>query len=247
MSRVGIVTALSREARALAPEMAGGADVGGARVYRLAEALLAVSGMGWEAALAGTRALMGAGVTALASVGTAGALDPALGCGSIVLPREVVSLEGESAMRTDPRWRQALERALPGERVCSGRLLSTRQPLGSRIEKAIAWRETHSVAVDMESAAVARAAAEAGLPFIAVRVIVDTAGEDLPRAVLAASGGAHPSLLKLLAGLALAPREIGALIRLARRFRAACAVLASIGEPGLPARRALTAADWGTS
>ena len=244
MSRVGIVTALSREAHALAPEMGGGAHVGAVRVYRLAEALLTVSGMGWEAALAGTQALMAAGVTALASVGTAGALDPALGCGSIVLAQEVVSLEGE-AVRADPRWRQALEQALPRARVCSGRLLSTRQPLGSRLDKAIAWRETHSVAVDMESAAVARAATEAGLPFIAIRVIVDTAGEDLPRAVLAASGGAHPSLVKLLAGLALAPREIGALIGLARRFRAACAVLASIGEPGLPARRALTAPAWG--
>ena len=244
MSRVGIVTALSREARALAPGMASAAEIGHTRIHRLGEALLAVSGMGWEAALEGTGALMAAGATALASVGTAGALDPALGCGAIGLPEEVVSLEG-APVPADRHWRQALERALPGERVCSGRLLSTRQALGSRLDKAIAWRETHSVAVDMESAAIARTAAAAGLPFIAVRVIVDSAGEDLPRAVLGASGGRRPSLLKLLAGLALAPREIGALIRLARRFQAACAVLSSIGEPGLPALRALTGAQWG--
>jgi adenosylhomocysteine nucleosidase len=246
LSRVGIVTALAREARALAPGRAGAADIGGIRIYRLGEALIAVSGMGWEAALAGTRALRAAGATALASVGTAGALDPALGCAAIVLPEEVISLEG-APVRADPRWRQALERALPRERICAGRLLSTPLPLGTRLDKAIAWRETHSVAVDMESAAVGRAAADAGLPFIAVRVIVDIAGEDLPAAVLAASGAAHPSLGKLLAGLALAPLDVGALMRLARRFRAACAVLASIGEPGLPPWRALSGADWEAS
>lgn len=237
--------ALEREARALAPGMARAADVRGTGIYALDEALLAVSGMGWAPALGAARALMASGATALASVGTAGALDPALGCGAIVLPEEVVSLEGPP-VPADPLWRYALAQTLPREHVYGGRLLGTRRPLGSRLDKAIARRETRAVAVDMESAAIARVAADAGAPFLAVRVIVDTAGEDLPRAVLAASGGASPSLLKLLVGLARAPRDIGALIRLAKRFRAACAELASIGEPGLPARRALTEARWGT-
>lgn len=244
MNRVGIVTALAREARALAPEIAGAADSRAVPIHAFGEALLTVSGMGWESALRGGRALMEAGATALASVGTAGALDPALGCGAIVLPGEVVSLES-APVPTHRLWRQALEVALPRELVCTGRLLSTRQPLGSRLDKAIARRAMRSAAVDMESAAVARLAADAGLPFIAVRVIVDIAGEDLPRAVLAASRAAHPSVGRLLARLAGTPQDIGPLIRLAKRFRAACTVLASIGEPGLPARRALTEANWG--
>lgn len=246
MSRVGIVTALEREARALAPERARAADAHGTGIYPLSEALLTVSGMGWEPARAAARALVAAGVTALASVGTAGALDPALGSGMIVLPEEVVSLEGPP-VPTDPLWRRALAKTLPRERVCGGRLLCTRQPLGLRLDKCIARRETRAVAVDMESAAIARVAADAGLSFLAVRIIVDTAGEDLPRAVLAASGGASPSIPRLLAGLVRAPRDVGALIRLAKRFRVACAVLASIAEPGLPARRALTDARWGMS
>lgn len=237
--------ALEREARALAPEIARAADGRGSRIYPLAEALLMVSGMGWEPAHRAARALMAKGATALASVGTAGALDPALGCGVIVLPEEVVSLEGPP-VPADPLWRYELAGALPRDRVYGGRLLGTRLPLGSRLDKAVARRETNAVAVDMESAAIARVAAESGVPFLAVRVIVDTAGEDLPRAVLAASLGASPSTPKLLAGLARAPRDIGALIRLTKRFRAACTVLASIGEPGLPARRALTEARWGT-
>ncbi len=236
--RVGIVVALVSEARALAPQI-------GARAGRrdpiqpFAGAALTVSGMGGQRAAAAARRLVEAGATALASVGTAGALDPGLESGAIVLPREVVTLEGGS-VATDPRWREALAAALPRARLSGGRLLSTGVPIGLRLDKAIARRQTDCVAVDMESAAIAAVAAETGLPFIAVRVIVDTAADDLPSAVLAVSRAGQVSRVRLLGALARAPWEIVALIRLAGRFRTACRVLAGIGEPGLPARRALT-------
>ena len=236
--RVGIVVALVSEARALAPQI-------GARAGRrdpiqpFAGAALTVSGMGGQRAAAAARRLVEAGATALASVGTAGALDPGLESGAIVLPREVVTLEGGS-VATDPRWREALAAALPRARLSGGRLLSTGVPIGLRLDKAIARRETDCVAVDMESAAIAGVAAETGLPCIALRVIVDTAADDLPSAVLAVSRAGQVSRVRLLGALARAPWEIVALIRLAGRFRTACRVLAGIGEPGLPARRALT-------
>ena len=47
--------------------------------------------------------------------------------------------------------------------VTDGALLSTRAPLGARLDKAIAWRETGCVAVDMESAAVAGFARDAAV------------------------------------------------------------------------------------
>ncbi len=208
-------------------------------MHRLSDAMLAVSGMGWDAAAAAARRLVQAGAMALASVGTAGALDRALESGAIMLPEEVVVPEGDALPAHARRW-EAPAQVLPRGQVYAGRLLTTRLPLGLRLDKAIARRETDCMAVDMESAAIAQVAAEAGLPFIAVRVIVDTAGEDLPGAVLAASTQAKVSIGRLLAGLALAPWEARAVIRLAGRFRIACAVLAGIGEPGLPARRALT-------
>ncbi len=236
--RVGIVVALAREARALAPDIAAGGALQVGSIHMLSDAMLAVSGMGWEAAAAAARRLAQAGATALASVGTAGALDLALETGAIMLPEEVVVPEGD-ALPTHARWWEALAHVLPRHQVYAGRLLTTRLPLGLRLDKAIARRETACVAVDMESAAIAGVAAEAGLPFIALRVIVDTAGEDLPGAVLAASAGRELSIARLLAGLACAPWEVRALMRLAARFRTACAVLAGIGEPGLPARQAL--------
>ena len=239
--RVGIVVALVSEARALAPELSarpGRPDP----IQSFAGAALTVSGMGAVRAAAGARRLVEAGATALASVGTAGALDPGLESGAIVLPQEVVTIEGGS-VATDLRWREALAAALPRARLSAGRLLSTGMPIALRLDKAIARRETDGVAVDMESAAIAGVAAETGLPFVAVRVIVDTAADDLPSAVLAASRAGQVSGVRLLAALARAPWEIVALIRLAGRFRTACRVLAGIGEPGLAARRALTEVD----
>lgn len=243
MTRVGIVAALAREARALAPEMAASADPRDASIHPLADAMLTVSGMGWDAALSGARALVRSGATALASVGTAGALAPGLKSGTIMLPEEVLE-PGGTPLPTHAHWWEALACVLPRGQVYAGRLLTTRQPIGLRLDKAIAWRETAALAVDMESVAIAEVAAEARLPFIAVRVIVDTAAEDLPGSVLAASTGGRVSIGRLLAGLARAPWEIGALVRLAGRFRTACGVLTAIGEPGLPARQALAEPDW---
>ncbi len=243
IGRVGIVVALAREARAFAPDIASRDALQDGSVHGLADAMLTVSGMGWDAAAAAARRLVQAGAMALASVGTAGALDRALESGAIMLPEEVVAPEGD-ALPTHALWWQALSQVLPRGQVYAGRLLTTRLPLGLRLDKAIARRETACVALDMESAAIAQVAAGAGLPFIAVRVIVDTAGEDLPGAVLAASAQAKVSTGRLLAGLARAPWEVGAVIHLAGRFRTACAVLSGIGEPGLPARRALTELNW---
>lgn len=239
MNRVGIVAALAPEARALAPEPA--ASVADGEVVQLdEEALLTVSGMGWDAASAGALRLARAGATALASFGTAGALDPALECGAVLVPREVRVLDGPP-LPTHVRWGEAVRSALPREcHFSAGPLLTSREPIGSRLEKRIAWRESGCVAVDMESAAVARFAADAAVPFLVLRVIVDTAADELPGAVLTASHCGEIAVGRLLLALALAPWQISAVRQLARRFRLACGVLARLGEPGLPVRRALS-------
>jgi hypothetical protein len=82
----------------------------------------------------------------------------------------------------------------------------------------------------MESLAVAQVAAQRGIPFIAVRVIVDTASDVLPGSVIAASGGGAVNVRRLLAGLALAPRDLIGLLRLARRYRAATRSLNAVAR-----------------
>jgi adenosylhomocysteine nucleosidase len=240
LKSIGIVSALAAEASTLGPAARHGAEL-----RQLGDgALLAVSGMGESAAAAAARRLVLAGATALASFGMAGGLDPSLICGAVLLPQEVAAGDGAgpaaAGAATSPEWRQRLRAALPASCiVCEGKLLTSRRPIGRRDAKAAAWRTWRAAAVDMESAAIAQVAGQAGVPFIVLRVIVDTAADELPAAVIAASGGGELRIGTLIAGLLRAPGDIGALIRLSARYRIARRVLAAVVRPGSAARRAL--------
>ena len=196
--------------------------------------LLAVSGMGASAAARSATALVGAGATALASWGMAGGLDPALAAGTIFLPDEVISPDG-ATVATARDWRERLASALATQHpVTQGRLLTSRTAIGSPAEKATLFRTTGAVAVDMESLAVAEVASAHQLPFIAVRVIVDSAADALPQAVTAAADNeGHLQIWRLIGALARTPADLAPLLRLARRYRAANRSLAAVARVGL--------------
>jgi adenosylhomocysteine nucleosidase len=225
---LGVVAALEAEARTLGVAVRrhdGLASLGSG-------ALLAVSGMGGDMAAPAARRLVEAGASALMSFGLAGGLDPTLDPGTVVLPSEVISRDG-ARFPASPEWRRKLSLAVAEmTRVVSGTLLTSLRPIDTAELKAAAFRETGAVAVDMESASVAEVAAAHDLPFMAVRVIVDGAADVLPQAVLAASHGGHLSVLRLVCGLAVAPRDIVGVIRLARRYRAATRSLSAVVRDG---------------
>jgi adenosylhomocysteine nucleosidase len=224
----GVVAALAAEARALSPSMRRGGRKTFGEFSQLHDGtLLAVSGIGCPAAEAAARALVAAQVSALMTFGLAGALDPALAAGTVMLPGELISRDGARFV-TCLAWRERVAASL-GLAVSTGSLLTSARAIETPAEKAAAFRDTGAAAVDMESAAVAAVAAAHGLPFIAVRVIVDTAGDALPAAVVAASRAGRVEIGRLLAGLVAAPREIAALIRLARRYRMAMRSLRVVG------------------
>jgi nucleoside phosphorylase len=198
--------------------------------------------MGRAAAAAAARRLVLAGAGGLASFGMAGGLDPTLICGTVLLPDEIAAVDGavSDILPTSKDWRQRLRDAMPGScLVCGGRLLTSGRPIARPDAKAAAWRQTGAVAVDMESAAIAQVAAQAGLPFIALRVIVDTAADELPGAVIAASAGGRLRVGQLISSLLRAPKDVGALIRLAARYRIATRMLAAVADAESLARRAL--------
>ena len=228
MNVVGIVSALRAEARHLGPPARRHE-----RLTSLANGtLLAVTGIGCDAAARGARALIEAGATALTSWGVAGGLDPALDPGTVCLPSEIISRDGAAFATTLP-WRERLMSAAIAAHcpVTCGKLLTSPRALGSVADKARAFRETGAAAVDMESIAVAQVATARKLPFVAVRVIVDTAADVLPRAaLLAASRAGGLRLWSLIGGLALAPGDVGALVRLARRYRVASRSLAAVAR-----------------
>jgi adenosylhomocysteine nucleosidase len=223
---VGVVAALEAEARTLGPVVRrrdGLSSLGDG-------SLLAVSGMGGELAALAARRLVDAGAAALMSFGLAGGLDPTLSVGTVVLPSAVIS-RGGARFLTSAAWREQLSSAIARRRpVAAGTLLSSAQPIGAVADKIAAFRETGAVAVDMESLGVAEVCATHGLPFVAVRVIVDTAADVLPRAVVAASRGGQVNIRRLIGGLVVAPLELVALIRLARAYRAATRSLAAAAD-----------------
>ena len=114
------------------------------------------------------------------SFGVAGGLDPTLKSGDVVVATEV--------MAGDTRWLADLALneemiasvALGRRRVVRGGLAGVEQVIAARAVKAALHLETGAAAVDMESHIAAAYAAEAGLPFAALRVISDPASRALP-------------------------------------------------------------------
>jgi adenosylhomocysteine nucleosidase len=223
LNGTGVVAALDTEARTLGPAVR--------RQDGLASlsdgALLAVSGMGGDLAAIAARRLVHAGVSGLMSYGLAGGLDPRLRAGSVLLPNEVIS-HGGGRFATADAWRARLSAAVAkAQPVAAGNLLTSATMIDTVSAKAAAFRDTGAVAVDMESLAIAEVAAANGLPFVVLRVIVDTAGDVLPGSVVAASVQGRLSIRRLVQGLVAAPADLLALLRLLQRYRAARRSLAA--------------------
>jgi adenosylhomocysteine nucleosidase len=218
LSVTGVVAALAFEARCFGKPSDG--------------CLIRLSGIGADNAARAAHALVAAGAGALLSWGVAGALDPDLASGTAVLPTEV--LRQGRRFATSRLWRERLRSALQGHvRVVAGALLTSDVAVAAVALKASLFRDTQAVAVDMESAAVAEVAADHGLPFVALRVILDTARDSLPESVLRDfARAARPPLWSLLC----APADWGRLLRLAAQYRVARRALSECCRHGNPTR-----------
>jgi len=159
------------------------------------------------------------GVTRLLSFGIAGGIAPGVACGALLVA-EALRL-GEELFLPDPDWAaRIIARTGAAPAVLAGS--DTLVPDASA--KRALHEATHALAVDMESGAVARAAARHGLPFAVLRAVADTAGEAIPRAAALTPSG-EPDLPRVLRGLLRRPWELPALLRLGRASAVAHAAL----------------------
>jgi adenosylhomocysteine nucleosidase len=196
--------------------------------------LVGLSGAGPSAAARCAAVLVEQGVTALISWGCAAALDPTLHPGDLVLPSAIIGADGES-LETDTTWRQRLASELASRLpVNQGTLLESRHIVSLAAEKRTLFANTGAVALDMESAAAARAAFSCKLPFLAVRSIVDPAHIDIPPSIASAfdeHGVLH--VPKMLGKAALRPIDFLGILRLGRDFGTAMKTLQKVSASTL--------------
>jgi nucleoside phosphorylase len=177
------------------------------------------------------------------SVGFAGALDPALSPGDVVVPAAILWLEGARVDRYDvspaicDALAGALDRAL--HRVV---LFSSASILAGAVAKQTAFERHAAAAVEMEAAALARWARARPVPFFALRVVLDPAElslEDLPPN-LDSSWAARmrlatlPRSWPLLATLRRHAATAGAALTYALRAALPALPLRDAGAPSLP-------------
>lgn len=259
MAVVGLVVALPEEARVLARvirdrrqrgdttsdtrcQVLGGV-IGRRRV------LLTWAGAGAAAADRAALAALRHGAGALLSVGFAGALVTELHVGDLVLASEVLE-HGGACWETDAMFRRHMlttasyqagryssaaircdDRPPHAGEGCRGRLVTVARIVADVAGKRALQEETGGIAVDMESAAIARRAAAAGVPMAALRVITDGAEQALPPELETCFDSAGQfQRARLLRVLARRPGMATELMRLGRHASQAGRRLASFLE-----------------
>ncbi len=128
------------------------------------------------------RSLVQSGATRLLSFGIAGALDPSVRLGDLVIGTRVVSPAG--AWMCDPAWGEKLASTLPFAQ--RGGVYGSETLVPTGIEKIALGQSTACAIVDMESQCAAEVAAEAGIPLMVLRAVCDGAGMNVPPVVMAA-------------------------------------------------------------
>src|SRR5215510_11893853 len=193
---LGIVVSLPRELRSLTDQPI---PMGAWRAIS-ENILVVVSGIGAERAYAAGSLLISQGATALLSWGYAAALDERVSAGCLILPERIIGSNGE-IHPVNPEWHRRLYRTLERKHpVRTDTLAESDAIVKTSAQKRALAKRTQAAATDMESASQARLAKEHGLPFIALRAVVDTLSTDIPQNILNALDAAgNVNLWKLFA------------------------------------------------
>ena len=201
-----------------------------ARWLRASALEVRVGGVGAEHARRAARAFIADGAKALISWGTAAALAPSLGLGTLILADRVIGDNESVPLVPDVAWTARVADALRGVvPVVRGTLACPTQVLRNAKEKRALADRSGAIAADMESAAIGSVAREAGAPWIVVRVVSDAADTVVPASVVSAIDGSGAlSFMRLVGALLQNPGDIAALPALARGMQLAGRTMRSV-------------------
>ena len=165
-------------------------------------------------------------------IGVAGGVDPTLETGDLVLADRyalqggIAQGAGQAITPDDQMFKSAEQAAINlSVPMFNGGALTV-DHMVSEVEEREAIREQYQASsVNMEDYRVAEAAQNAGVPFISVRVVLDTANQKLPDYL----PGLAKSPYKVLTNVLLMPWRIPTILRLKKQLQLCQAVLTNFG------------------
>jgi adenosylhomocysteine nucleosidase len=152
------------------------------------------------------------GYRGIISFGVAGGLASNLRTGDWIVASAV--LESDTTRTTDTAWSRKLLKMIGG--ASHAPIIGVDAPIVEPAKKRELHRTTGAAAVDMESHVVARLAAEHGLAFAAVRVVVDPADRAIPPAAILGMGvDGRADIAAVVRDLIARPSQLSSLVRVA--------------------------------
>jgi nucleoside phosphorylase len=160
------------------------------------------------------------------SVGFSGALRPAQRVGDLILASEIVDEAGNGWSISD----SDVTPNMATTEVIAGRLLTVSELVSDPHDKARLGERYDALAVDMETAVLARICAERGIPLVCLRVISDDLQTRLSPQLVGLLRRGRVSPMQLLGAVLCHPNLIGELYHLAGQTRGAAKQLVVFGS-----------------
>ena len=216
MSRLGIIAALPAEAKCLHNKKLNVA----LPIEIQKDIFLCLSGIGNDAAYRAAKKLLALKVDALISWGVAGAIDASLDSGDLILAESIINQD--KTYKTSNDWLNKISghfQQTPYKVLC-GDIASSSDICSSAADKKRFLQKTNALAVDMESAAIAKAATINKLDFLVIRTIADKAETNIPEAVINHTDYlGKPRLLRFVFSCISKPAQIRDIIVLAKSYQ----------------------------
>ncbi len=236
-STIGLVVALPAEARTLIGrgqwQRTEGHLFQRSSLNNSTHLVVVLAGVGMKNAFLASQWLIAEGVLALGVSGVSGGLDPKLEPGDLVLADSVVQEDGNTCKQVwegNSKFVEIVYAALIAKDIPAyrGPIITAQKPVLSTRNKQALFTKAKALAADMESAAVATVANNAGLPFFALRTVCDIATRTVPMEIFDCLNQAgHVRMFHLIRMLLLKPPLISDLLRTRKDFNAA---LGSLGR-----------------